>query len=97
VSEQNTRTKDAVPAPGAARPPGCAVAAFELIPGHPATGAEVLLWCGAVPGVSEDRGPWVVLRGDDWPMSADVARRLAAALVEAADRVDAAGGEKSGR
>lgn len=64
------------------------VAAVELIPGHPATEAEVWLWCGAVPGVTEHHGPWVVLRGDDWPMDADAARRLAAALVQAADRVD---------
>jgi hypothetical protein len=75
------------------------VSALELIPGHAATEAEVVLWSGAVPGVTEHRGPWVVVRVDDWPMGADAARRLAAALVEAADRVEAAGervGEANG-
>lgn len=67
-----------------------AVAAFELVPGHPATEAEVSLWSGALPGAAGACGTWVVLRGDDWPMSADVARRLAAALLEAADRAEAA-------
>ena len=70
------------------------VAAVELIPGHPPTEAEVWLWCGAVPGVTEHHGPWVVLRGDDWPMGADAARRLAAALLEAADRVDDSGDDR---
>ena len=65
------------------------VAAFELMPGHPTTAAEVVLWWGEVHGMPESRGPWVVLRGDDWPMSTDVARRLAAALLEAAERAEA--------
>jgi len=67
------------------------VAAVELIPGHAATEAEVLLMSGAVPGVTEHPGPWVVLRGDDWPMSAGTARLLAAALLHAADRLEANG------
>jgi len=67
-------------------------AAFELIPGHAATEAEVLVLSGAVPGVTEQPGPWVVLRGDDWPMSAGTARRLAAALMHAADRLEADAG-----
>ena len=70
--------------------PSSRVAALELIPGHAGTVAEVLLWHGAVPGVSGRRGPWVVLRGDDWPMSADAARQLAAALMHAADCAEAA-------
>ena len=45
----------------------------------------------AVPGVTEHHEPWVVLRGDDWPTSAHAARRLAAALGQAADRVDDSG------
>lgn len=65
------------------------VATFELMPGHPTTAAEVALWWGEVHGVPEHRGPWVVLHGDDWPMSTAVARRLAAALTEAADRAEA--------
>jgi hypothetical protein len=68
------------------------VAALELIPGHAATEAEVLLYSGAVPGVTDSHGPWVVLRGDDWPMSAASARRLAAAILHAADRAEAACG-----
>lgn len=66
------------------------IAALELIPGHAGTEAEVLLWSGAVPGVTEHAGPWVVLRGDDWPMGATAARQLAAALLRAADRAEAA-------
>jgi hypothetical protein len=66
------------------------ITAFELIPGHAVTEAEVSLYSGAVPGVTDHPGPWVVLRGDDWPMSATAARRLASALLHAADRVDAA-------
>ncbi|SFL29329.1 hypothetical protein [Geodermatophilus ruber] len=49
----------------------------------------MLLFSGAVPGVTEHPGPWVVLRGDDWPMSTGVARRLAAALLNAVDRLEA--------
>jgi hypothetical protein len=64
------------------------VAAVELIPGQAATEAEVLVWFGTLPGVVEHPGPWVVLRGDDWPMNADAARQLAAALLTAADFVD---------
>ena len=44
----------------------------------------MLLFSGPVPGVTDQQGPWVVLRGDDWPMSATSARTLAAALLRAA-------------
>ena len=64
------------------------IAALELIPGHATTAAEVWLWQGRVPEVSDHPGSWVVLRADDWPMSSDAARELAAALVLAADRAD---------
>jgi hypothetical protein len=64
------------------------IADLELIPGQAATAAEVWLWTGTVPEVGDDPRPWVVLRTDDWPMSADRARRLAAALVRAADRAE---------
>lgn len=65
------------------------IAALELIPGHATTAAEVRLWHGRVPEVSEVARRWVVLDTDDWPMSPDAARLLAAALVRAADQVDA--------
>jgi hypothetical protein len=64
------------------------IAALELIPGHATTAAEVWLWQGRVQEVSDNPGPWVVLRADDWPMSSDAARELAAALVLAADRAE---------
>ncbi len=48
------------------------------------------IWCGRVPEVCEQTRPWVVLRTDDWPMSAESARALAAALSRAADRAEAA-------
>jgi hypothetical protein len=67
------------------------VAVLEQIPGHPATAAEVWVRAGAVPGVGGGEGPWVVLRADDWPMSPSAARRLAAALVDAAARADRPG------
>lgn len=76
------------------------VAALELIPGHAATAAEVWLWHGPTPGIDEqptagdqpgDAGrPRIVLRADDWPMHADSARQLAAALLSAAERADTA-------
>jgi hypothetical protein len=69
--------------------PSGRVAALELIPGHATTEAEVVIWSGPVPGVTGQHGPWVVLRGDDWPMTPTVARSLAAALLQAADRVEA--------
>jgi hypothetical protein len=64
------------------------VTVLEQIPGHPATAAEVWLWSGSAPGLPEATGPRVVLRADDWPMSPDAARRLAAALLEAAERAE---------
>ena len=67
------------------------IAALELIPGHPATAAEVWLWPGRVPEVSDHPRPWVLLRADDWPMSPDAARTLATAIVLAADRAETAG------
>ena len=84
-----TFLEDAVPHPDRSSP-STRVAAMELIPGHAATEAEVLLFTGAIPGVTEHVGPWVVLRGDDWPMSATSARALAGALLRAAARVEAA-------
>ena len=65
------------------------VAAFDLIPGHATTVAEVCLWTGRVPEVSDAPRRWVVVRTDDWPMSSDMARQLAAALLRAADRAEA--------
>jgi hypothetical protein len=71
------------------------VATMELIPGHAGTAAEVWVWRGSVPGVSDvpaDDGQFhVVLRADDWPMSSAAARRLATALLEAAERAEHAG------
>jgi len=64
---------------------------LELIPGQPTTVAQVWMWRGPVPHVSELPLPWVVLHGDDWPMSPHVARKLAAALVRGADRAEAGG------
>jgi len=66
------------------------IAALEQVPGHATTWAEVWVWQGCVPDVSEQSGPWVVLRADDWPMHPRTARELAAALVEAADRAESA-------
>lgn len=66
------------------------VGAVELIPRNAATEAEVLPRSGAVPGVTEHQGPWVVLRGEDWPMGVDAARGLAAALMRAADPAESA-------
>ena len=62
------------------------VAGLELIPGHATTTAEVWVWRGPLPDVHDGSRSCVVLRADDWPMSADRARELAAALLEAADR-----------
>ena len=70
--------------------PSTRVATMELIPGHAATEAEVLLYTGAIPGVTEHVGPWVVLRGVDWPMSATSARALAGVLLRAASWAEAA-------
>jgi hypothetical protein len=64
------------------------IAALELMPGHPATEAEVWVWEGRRPEPGDDFGAWVVLRGDDWPMSPEVARELAAALLRAADHAE---------
>lgn len=66
------------------------IAALEQIPGHAATAAEVWVWEGPVPEVSDHPASWVVLRADDWPMSSVTARALAAALLQAADRVESA-------
>jgi hypothetical protein len=56
----------------------------ELIPGHAETVAHVWLWHGRVSEVGDDSRLWVSLEADDWPMAPSVARRLAAALLEAA-------------
>lgn len=78
------------------------VAALELIPGHPATAAEVWLWHGPAAGPRGDEdaeddhrigaggSPRVVLRADDWPMHAESARQLALALLGAAERAESA-------
>jgi hypothetical protein len=74
--------------PASSDPAAEPVAAVELIPGHATTAAEVWLWSGSVPEVSDAPDRWVVLRADDWPMSAAAARRLAAALIQAAERAE---------
>ncbi|MCU1671109.1 MAG: hypothetical protein JWP40_4036 [Blastococcus sp.] len=74
---------------GNPRPASERLASLELIPGAPTTAAEVWLWHGRVPDVGHGESPWVVLRADDWPMSSHSARELAAALLLAADRVEA--------
>lgn len=71
-------------------PPPERIGTLPLIPGHASTAAEVWVWQGRVPEVSHHARSWVVLRTDDWPMSAESARELAAALLRAADRVEAA-------
>jgi hypothetical protein len=65
------------------------IVGLQQIPGHATTTAEVWLWRGRVPEVCDEPRPWVVLRADDWPMSSHAARRLAEALLQAADRADA--------
>jgi hypothetical protein len=61
---------------------------MELVPGHSATAAEVWLWRGEVPDDGDNSTPRVVLRADDWPMSSAAARKLAAALLIAAERAE---------
>jgi hypothetical protein len=61
---------------------------MELISGQAATAAEVWLWHDPVPPAQNHATPRVVLRADDWPMSADAARQLAALLIDAARRAD---------
>jgi hypothetical protein len=65
------------------------IAGLQLVPGHNTTAAEVWLWQGRFPEAHDRPRPWVVLRTDDWPMSAESARALAAALLRA-DRVETA-------
>jgi len=57
---------------------------LELIPGHADTVAEVWLWHGRVPEVSDDPRIWISLKSDDWPMCPATARCLASALMAAA-------------
>ena len=70
------------------------VAALELIPGHASTTAEVWIWQGHVPELDGEPRPWVMLRSDDWPMSSEAARELAAALIRAAERVETSGARR---
>jgi hypothetical protein len=100
--DESARDAGAESAPGAYRsggvPAGSSVVeatrpqrvnTVELIPGHPETRAEVWLWYGGIPEVSDDPRLWVSLQSDDWPMSPGTARRLAAALLTAAARAEA--------
>ena len=82
-------------APAVTRPLGATrperVDTVELIPGHTEALAEVWLWHGRVPEVSDAPRVWVSLQADDWPMCPEVARRLAAALLTAAAMAEARG------
>jgi hypothetical protein len=64
------------------------VATMEQIPGHAATVAEVWLWRDPAPTAQNHATPRVVLQADDWPMSAEAARQLAALLIVAAQRAE---------
>ncbi len=74
--------------PADAEPQPERITRVEQIPGQASTSAEVWLWRGCVPEVGDDLRPWVVLQADDWPMSADTARELAATLLRAADLLE---------
>jgi hypothetical protein len=72
-------------------PAAASVATLQLVPGHPTTAAEVFLWHGAVLGIDDPPQMRVVLRADDWPMTPERARQLAALLLRAADRASPPG------